>query len=199
MNCFSESFESLSEGLQSALWQLGGVPKAHRTDRLSTAVHKADSPEEFTQRYRAVLKHYDIDTEATNAGSPNENGDVEQRHHRFKKALDQALLLRGNRDFASREDHAAFLKKLFAQLNAGRRERFKDELEGFQFLISRERSASIFSKPIITKKPARNSALTPWTGCSAIWWKPAHPTTSPETISIKPLISSPLCRETMSK
>ena len=44
--CFSESFESLSEGLQSALWQLGGVPKAHRTDRLSTAVHKADSPEE---------------------------------------------------------------------------------------------------------------------------------------------------------
>jgi transposase len=129
MVCFSESFESLSEGLQSALWQLGGVPKAHRTDRLSTAVHKADSPEEFTQRYRALLKHYDIDAEATNAESPNENGDVEQRHHRFKKALDQALLLRGNRDFASREEYGAFLKKLFAQLNAGRRERFKDDLE----------------------------------------------------------------------
>jgi hypothetical protein len=43
--CFSESFESLSEGLQSALWQLGGVPKAHRTDRLSTAVNRPDSPE----------------------------------------------------------------------------------------------------------------------------------------------------------
>ena len=24
--CFSESFESLSEGLQNALWELGGVP-----------------------------------------------------------------------------------------------------------------------------------------------------------------------------
>ena len=25
--CFSESLESLSEGLQNALWELGGVPK----------------------------------------------------------------------------------------------------------------------------------------------------------------------------
>jgi hypothetical protein len=141
MICFSESFESLSEGLQSALWQLGGVPKAHRTDRLSTAVHKADSPEEFTQRYRALLKHYDIDAEATNAVSPNENGDIEQRHHRFKKALDQALLLRGNRDFASREEYVAFLKKLFAQLNAGRRERFKDELEVLRPLPARKLEA----------------------------------------------------------
>jgi len=35
--CFSESFESLSEGLQNALWELGRVPKIHRTDRLSAA------------------------------------------------------------------------------------------------------------------------------------------------------------------
>ncbi len=38
--CFSESFESLSEGLQNALWELGGVPERHRTDRLSAAVNK---------------------------------------------------------------------------------------------------------------------------------------------------------------
>ena len=25
--CFSESFESLSQGLQNALWELGGVPQ----------------------------------------------------------------------------------------------------------------------------------------------------------------------------
>lgn len=30
--CFSESFESLSEGLQNALWDLGGVPQVHQTD-----------------------------------------------------------------------------------------------------------------------------------------------------------------------
>jgi len=37
--CFSESFESLSAGVQNALWELGGVPQLHRTDRLSAAVH----------------------------------------------------------------------------------------------------------------------------------------------------------------
>jgi len=36
--CFSESFESLSEGLQAALWELEGVPQAHQTDRLTAAV-----------------------------------------------------------------------------------------------------------------------------------------------------------------
>lgn len=43
--CFSESFESLSEGLQNALWELGGMPERHRTDRLSAAVQKPNNPE----------------------------------------------------------------------------------------------------------------------------------------------------------
>jgi len=126
--CFSESFESLSVGLQNALFELGGVPEQHRTDRLTTAVNKVESPEEFTRRYRALLSHYGLAGKATNAASPNENGDVEQSHHRFKRALDQALMLRGSSDFESREEYAAFLKKVFAQLNAGRKARFAEEL-----------------------------------------------------------------------
>jgi hypothetical protein len=125
--CFSESFESLSEGLQNAIWELGGVPKMHRTDRLSAAVKKPGNPEEFTQRYKALLNHYNLQGHKTQPESPNENGDIEQRHYRFKKALDQSLMLRGNRDFSSREEYAGFLRKLFNQLNAGRRDRFKDE------------------------------------------------------------------------
>jgi len=125
--CFSESFESLSEGLQNALWELGGVPERHRTDRLSAAVQKPDNPEEFTQRYRALLNHYALQGQKTQPNSPNENGDVEQRHYRFKKALEQSLMLRGSRDFPSREEYAAFLRELFAQLNLGRKDRFKEE------------------------------------------------------------------------
>lgn len=106
--CFSESFESLSEGLQNALWELGGVPEAHSTDRLSTAVHKTDHPEEFTRRYAALLRHYGLRGRKIQAAQPNEHGDVEQRHHRFKNALDQALMLRGSRDFNSREEYEAF-------------------------------------------------------------------------------------------
>ncbi|MCP4574668.1 MAG: IS21 family transposase, partial [Deltaproteobacteria bacterium] len=104
--CFSESFESLSQGMQNALWELGGVPEKHRTDRLTTAVNKAENPEEFTRRYQDLLDHYGLKGCKTNKNSPNENGDVEQRHHRFKKAVEQALLLRGSRDFADREEYA---------------------------------------------------------------------------------------------
>ncbi len=125
--CFSESFESLSQGLQNALWELGGVPEKHRTDCLTTAVNKADNPEEFTRRYQDLVDHYRITACKTNPNSPHENGDVEQRNYRFKKAMDQALLLRGNRNFDDRSSYEDFLRKLFIQLNAGRKKRFMEE------------------------------------------------------------------------
>jgi transposase len=126
--CFSESYESLSAGLQNALWKLGGVPKTHRTDSLSSAVNNLNEKEAFTQRYKGLLKHYGLKGQKTQAGKGNENGDVEQRHHRLKRALDQALLLRGSRDFESRGDYEKFLKEMFAQLNKGRQDRFGEEL-----------------------------------------------------------------------
>lgn len=127
--CFSESFESLSEGFQSALWKLGGVPRAHRTDRLTTAVQKTTHRDEFTQRYRGLLAHYGLEGTATQVSSPNENGDIEQRHHRWKRAVEQALLLRGSRDFDSRATYELFLGAVERQLNAGRRARFEEELK----------------------------------------------------------------------
>lgn len=131
MICFSESFESFSEGLQQALWELGGVPKRHRTDRLSAAIQNPANGDrdEFTRRYSALLGHYGLRAQMIQAGKPHENGDVEQSHYRFKKALEQSLLLRGSHDFASREEYNLFLRKLFSELNAGRRERFEEELK----------------------------------------------------------------------
>lgn len=139
--CFSESFESLSEGLQNAFWELGGVPAEHRTDRLTAAVHKIQSLEEFTARYNALLRHYDLVGRKTNAESPHENGDVEQRHFRFKKALDQELMLRGSRDFTDRAEYAEFLWHLFRRLNAGRAARLAEELAVLQSLPSRRLEA----------------------------------------------------------
>jgi hypothetical protein len=126
--CFSESFESLSEGLQNALWELGGVPALHRTDRLTACVQPAGGAETFKRRYQALLDHYALAAQAIRAGKGNENGDVEQRHHRFKAALNQALMLRGSRDFPGRDGYATFLKELFAQLNAGRPARLAQEV-----------------------------------------------------------------------
>ena len=126
--CFSESFESLSEGLQNALWELGGVPRIHRGDSLSAAVQKLKHPEEFTARYKDLLDYYGIEGGRTNPYSPHELGDAEQRHYRFKNAMEQALLLRGGRDFASLAEYELFLRKLFKQLNAGRKQRLHQEI-----------------------------------------------------------------------
>ena len=139
--CFSESFESLSGGLQTALWELGEVPKAHQTDRMSTAVQKTDHPEEFTQRYAALLRHYRLKGRKSQAGKPNENGDVEQRHNRLKRAMDQALMLRGSRDFAGREEYESFLKTLIQQLNSGRKKRLVEELKVMRRLPQRRLAA----------------------------------------------------------
>jgi transposase len=125
--CFSESFESLSCGLQNALWELGGVPEYHQTDCLSTAVNKNGNPEEFTKRYTELLKHYGIRPKKINPGKANENGDIEQSHYRFKNAVDQQLMLRGSRDFQSREEYEQFLKKIFKQRNKGRKKSIEVE------------------------------------------------------------------------
>ncbi len=135
--CFSESYESLSEGLQNALWELGGVPVEHQTDRLSAAVHKVGHPDEYTRDYRRLLHHYGLRGRKTQAGKANENGDIEQRHFRFKRAVDQALMLRGSRDFSSRNEYRSFLDQLFQQLNAGCQSRLIEEMKVLRPLPAR--------------------------------------------------------------
>jgi hypothetical protein len=126
--CFSESLESLSEGLQNALWELGGVPRIHRTDRLTAAVQPGvEGPESFKQRYQALLGHYGLQGQAIQAGKGNENGDAEQSHNQLKQALDQALMMRGSRDFSSRDSYGEFVRQLMGQKNAGRAARFAEE------------------------------------------------------------------------
>jgi len=134
MICFSESFESLSEGLQNALFELGGVPKMHQTDSLSAAVRQVKTQDHFTDRYAALLRHYGLKGMHTNPRRPNENGDIEQRNHRFKKAVAQSLMLRGSTNFESRQAYAIFLDKLYAELNRPRTKRFLEEVVVLQSL-----------------------------------------------------------------
>ncbi len=126
--CYSESFESLSEGLQNALQRLGGVPRRHRTDRLSAAVNNHCNRREFTQRFTALMNHYSVSVEKTQPRSPNENGDVESSHGAFKNGMDQALLLRGSREFASLESYKEFLQSVADTRNDSRNKRTQEEL-----------------------------------------------------------------------
>jgi hypothetical protein len=147
--CFSESFQSLSAGLQNALWELGGVPKIHQSDRMTAAVHKEMDRMRFNDSYWALISHYAMEPKAIGVGKANENGDVEQRHYRFHTAVDQALMLRGSRDFESREEYEKFLKDVFSQLNAARQQRLNEELKVLRKLPAKRRDdATKFRVPV---------------------------------------------------
>lgn len=127
--CFSESFESLSTGLQNALWSIGRVPAGHhRTDNLSAATFKGEERREFTESYMGLMRHYGIAPTKNQPGKSNENGDVEQSHYRVKERVDQALLLRGSRDFADRGEYNDFLRKVIGRRNLGRSKRLQEEM-----------------------------------------------------------------------
>lgn len=125
--CFSESFEALSEGIQKAFWEFGGVPQRHRTDSLSAAVRNHSSRKTLTDRYTALMDHYGCKPERTNARCANENGDVESSNGHLKDRIDQALLLRGSRDFQSRADYVEFVEDLIVQTNLHRQKPFHEE------------------------------------------------------------------------
>ena len=105
----SETFEALVSGLQGALWTLGAAPAMLRHDNLSAATHelRRSGGRQLTARFRQVLDHYGLRSSRIQPGKPHENGVAEQAHFRTKTAIEQALLLRGDRDFV---DEAAYLR-----------------------------------------------------------------------------------------
>jgi len=127
--CYSETYESLSKGFQNALFELQAIPEDHRTDNLSAATRKIDqNGRDFTERYLTLMKHYGIRPSKNQPGQAHENGDIEQAHYRLKKAIDQAFMLRGGRDFDSIDSYWIFLKEVFKHRNEPRMEKLREEL-----------------------------------------------------------------------
>jgi hypothetical protein len=108
--CGGESFTALTEGLQEALWQLGGVPREHRTDRLSAAYRNLSDREDEAKAYAQFCRHYGLEPTRNNAGVAHENGSVEAAHGHLKVGLHEALELRGSRDFPDLASYQAFLQ-----------------------------------------------------------------------------------------
>jgi len=134
MVCFSESFETLIGGFQRAVAELGRVPHKHRTDNLSAATHDLkDGRRAFNERYLGAMAHYGVEADRNTPGRAHENGSVEQAHYRFKRAVEQALLLRGTREFSDRGSYEAFLREIFAARNK-RRTKLGDDLRGMNEL-----------------------------------------------------------------
>jgi len=169
-----ESFSALSEGLQSALWLSGGVPETHRTDSLSAAYKNFSDKrkEEFTKDYADLCAHYQVEPTRNNKGVAHENGAIEASHGGLKNRVDQALMLRGSRDFSSIEEYKQFIQELVMQYNRRIHKRYIEELAFLKDLperktidFSEERilvttSSTIRVRDVVYSVPSRLISMT---------------------------------------
>ena len=137
-----ESFVALAEGLQNALWAIGGSPREHRSDSLSAAFHNLnkDARDDLTQRYDALCAHYDMQPTRNNRGVAHENGAIESPHGHLKKAVKDALLMRGTNDFTDLPTYRRFIGEMVSRVNARLTKRIEAERPALQAL-PRQRSA----------------------------------------------------------
>jgi transcriptional regulator with XRE-family HTH domain len=139
----SESLLAIEAGLESALRELGAVPGYHQTDHSTAATHRLGAAERaetgqsrgYNGRYLALMERYGMQARTTQVSSPHENGDVESSNGGLKRAVEQALLVRGSRDFESREAYEALLEQVVGGRNAGRGERLAEELAVMRPLV----------------------------------------------------------------
>lgn len=141
--CMSESIAALRKGIQRAVFQLGRVPQWHQTDCSTAATHKIpdgkaalveDSKRPFNAEYVALMKHLGMKPRTTEVGAKEQNGDVESGHGALKRRLEQALLVRGSRDFESAEAWQAFVDQVVRKANANRGKRVAEDLAAMREL-----------------------------------------------------------------
>ena len=124
-----ESYVALAEGLQNALWALGGAPHEHRSDSLSAAFRNLDhdAREDLTRRYDALCRHYGMEPTRNNRGLAHENGSIEGPHGHLKKAVADALLMRGTSDFDDLAGYRLFIDEIVSRKNAHHAKRIAAE------------------------------------------------------------------------
>lgn len=124
-----ESFAALSQGLQNALWHLGGCPHEHRSDSLSAAYKNTaqETEEDFTKKYTHLMDHYHMKATRNNRGIAHENGSIEGAHGPLKHRLKQELLIRGSSDFESVKAYQDFVQALVKRLNGRQNYLIKQE------------------------------------------------------------------------
>ena len=124
-----ESYVALAEGLQNALWSLGGAPREHRSDSLSAAFRNldADAREDLTLRYNALCAHYLVEPTRNNRGVAHENGSIESAHAHLKNAVHDALLLRGDLEFVDLAAYRRFIDEIVSRKNTRNSKRIDAE------------------------------------------------------------------------
>jgi hypothetical protein len=154
-----ESYVALAEGLQDALWVLGGCPREHRTDSLSAAFRNLDANarDDLTRRYEALCAHYAMTPSRNNRGIAHENGAIESAHGHLKQAIRDALLLRGSAGFDDLNSYRRFIAELASRRNRRHANRIEAERASLQPLP--ERRTSDYEETIVTVTSSGGFAL----------------------------------------
>jgi transposase InsO family protein len=141
--CLSESLTALRRGVQRALFQLGRVPRYHQTDNSTAATHRIpdgkgvvveEGKRPFNAEYVTMMRHFGMTPRTIAVGKKEQNGDVEASNGALKRRLEQALLLRGSRDFESVEAWQAFVDEVVRKANKARGSRVCEEIEVMRVL-----------------------------------------------------------------
>lgn len=151
--CLSESFLALRKGLQAALFALRRVPGFVQTDNSTAATHQVskDGPKRaFNDDYLALTKHLGVEPRTIAVGKKEQNGDVESSHRALKRRIEQALLLRGSRDFESEQAYIEWLDGVVARANRGRQERFEEDLSAMSPLRAKRQPEFVEHRPSVT-------------------------------------------------
>ncbi len=145
-----ESYVALAQGLQNALWALGGSPIDHRSDSLSAAFRNldADARADLTRRYDALCEHYGMTPSRNNRGVAHENGSVESAHGHLKKTIRDALLMRGSAAFDDLTAYRRFVDEVIAAKNRRVAARIDAERAHLQPLP--DRRTSDYEETIVT-------------------------------------------------
>ncbi|MCY1212757.1 Integrase core domain protein [compost metagenome] len=154
-----ESFVALAEGLQNALWSVGGSPLYHRSDSLSAAFRNldADAKVDLTNRYEDLCTHYRMTPTRNNKGIAHENGSIESSHGHLKNAVRDALLMRGTRDFDDLRSYRAFIDEIVSRRNATHGKRIDAERPHLQALP--DRRTTDFEEVVVTVSRTGGFAL----------------------------------------
>ena len=102
-------------------------------------------------RYTALLDHYGMVGTRNNRGLSHENGSVESSHRYLKEAIEQALLLRGHRDFEDRAAYEGFVREAVMRRNRRNAAAFRIEREQLQDLPERRTTDFVEEEARVTR------------------------------------------------
>ena len=131
--CQSESMTSIRRGVQTAVFQLGHVPKFHQTDNSTAATHDLRTGKRgFNEQYERMVRHFGMEPRTIAVGEKEQNGDIESANGAFKRRVRQMLLMRGSKDFGTVEQYEEWLRGIAATANRGRQVKLADELSAMR-------------------------------------------------------------------